>query len=153
MAANVYEGMFILEANRFGRDPDAVSGQVAAMIENFGGEVLVSRFWEERRLAFPIKGQRKGVYWLTYFRLEGGRLGDLRRQCRITEEILRTLFLKVEPRIVEALVAHAKSATPTPRAETEEKPVEAAVAVEEEVVIDAIDDEAGSEDADTDLEE
>ena len=153
MAANVYEGMFILEANRFGRDPDAVSGQVSAMIENFGGEMLVSRFWEERRLAFPIKGQRKGVYWLTYFRLEGSRLVDLRRQCRITDEILRTLFLKVEPRIVDALVAHARSATPTARAEAEEKPVEAAVAVEEEVSIDAIDDDAGSDDADTDPEE
>lgn len=59
MAANVYEGMFILESNRFGRDPDAVSGQVPALIEKFGGEMLVSRLWEERRLAFPIKGHAR----------------------------------------------------------------------------------------------
>ena len=110
MAANVYEGMFILESNRFGRDPDAVSGQVPAMIEKFGGEMLVSRLWEERRLAFPIKGQRKGTYWLTYFRLDSSRLVELRRQCQITEDILRVLFLKVDPRIVDALVAHAQSA-------------------------------------------
>jgi len=110
LAANVYEGMFILEPNRFGHDPEAVSGQIPAMIEKLGGEMLVSRLWEERRLAFPIKGQRKGAYWLTYFRLDGSRLAELRRQCRITEDILRVLFLKIDPRIVDALVAHARSA-------------------------------------------
>ncbi len=110
MAANVYEGMFILDSNRYGRDPETVSGQIPAMIEKFGGEILISRLWEERRLAYPVKGQRKGTYWLTYFRLDGSRLGDLRRQCQITEDILRVLFLKVEPRIVDTLVAHAMSA-------------------------------------------
>jgi len=39
-----------------------------------GGEILVSRLWEERRLAYSINGQRKGVYWLVYFRLDGNRL-------------------------------------------------------------------------------
>ena len=109
MAANVYEGMCILDSNRYGRDPEPVSSQVSAMIEKLGGEMLVSRLWEERRLAYPIKGQRKGTYWLTYFRLDSGRLGDLRRQCQISDDILRVLFLKVDPRIVDALVAHALS--------------------------------------------
>ena len=110
MAANVYEGLFILDANRYGRDPDAVSGQIRTMVEKLGGEVLVSRLWEERRLAYPIKGQRKGTYWLTYFRLDAGRLVDLQRQCQITDDIVRVLFLKVDPRIVDALVAHATAA-------------------------------------------
>lgn len=142
MAANVYEGMFILESNRFGRDPETVSGQIPAMIEKFGGEILVSRLWEERRLAFAIKGQRKGTYWLTYFRLDSRRLADLRRQCQITEDILRVLFLKVDPRIVDALVAHAKSAPLVTASSTEEAkaPVEG---IEEEAlpVVDAVEGE------------
>jgi len=148
LAANVYEGMFILDANRFGRDPEGVSGQISAMIENLGGEMLVSRLWEERRLAYPIKGHRKGVYWLTYFRIEGDRVSDLKRQCRISEEIIRSLFLKVEPRIVDALVAHAMSAAPSARAEGEEiQPPETAkrVHLDEDLdddvdTIDAIED-------------
>lgn len=110
MAAIVYEGMFILDSNRFGRDHEMVSGQIPAMIEKLGGEILVSRLWEERRLAYPIKGQRKGAYWLTYFRLDSERLAELNRQCQITDDILRVLFLKVNPRIVDMLVAHALSA-------------------------------------------
>jgi small subunit ribosomal protein S6 len=110
LGANVYEGMYILDSNRFGRDSEAVSSQVTTMIEKQGGEILVSRLWEERRLAFPIKGHRKGTYWLTYFRLDATKLGDLKRQCQITEDIIRVLFLKVDPRIVDALVTHAKTA-------------------------------------------
>ena len=79
------------------------------MIQEAGGEILVSRLWEERRLAYPIKGQRKGAYWLTYFRLDGPKLGELTRKCQINENILRVLFLKVDPRIVDALVEHARS--------------------------------------------
>jgi len=109
LAAIVYEGMFILDSNRFGRDHETVSGQIPAMVEKLGGKMLVSRLWEERRLAYPIKGQRKGTYWLTYFRLDSPRLVELQRQCQITDDILRVLFLKIEPRIVDALVAHALS--------------------------------------------
>ncbi len=107
MAENVYEGMFILDSNQYGRDPGGVSGQVAKMLEEAGGSVMVSRLWEERRLAFPIKGHRKGTYWLTYFRLDSAELAGVQRQCELNDVILRNLFLKVDPRIVDALVEHA----------------------------------------------
>lgn len=122
MAAIVYEGMFILDSNRYGRDSETVSQQIPAMIEKLGGEMLVSRLWEDRRLAYPIKGHRKGAYWLTYFRLDSGRLGDLRRQCQITDDIVRVLFLKVEPRIVDALVAHALAVPVPSQGDDEVKP-------------------------------
>ena len=80
MADNVYEGMFILDSNRYGHDPEAVSGQINEMIQKPGGEILVSRLWEERRLAYPIKGHRKGTYWLTYFRLDSVRLTAIKRR-------------------------------------------------------------------------
>ena len=119
MAVNVYEGMFILDTNRYGRDPAAVSGQIPQMIEKAGGEILVSRLWEERRLAYPIRGHRKGTYWLTYFRLDAGELAGLQRQCRLSDSILRELFLKVDPRIVDALVEHAQASS-TARADKKE---------------------------------
>ena len=107
MSVNVYDGMFILDAGRYGRDPEGLSGQVTKIIQELGGEILVSRLWEERRLAYPIKGQRKGVYWLAYFRLEGDRLAALRHRFQLNDSILRMLFVRVDPRIVDTLVAHA----------------------------------------------
>lgn len=109
MAENVYEGMYILDSNQYGREPDALSGQIRQMIEDAGGTILVSRLWEERRLAYPINGQRKGTYWLTYFRLPGAKLSQIERNCQLSDSVLRALFLKVDPRIVDTLVAHAQA--------------------------------------------
>jgi small subunit ribosomal protein S6 len=101
--------MFLVDANRYGKDPAAASQKIVRMLEEPGGDVLVSRLWEERRLAYPIRGHRRGVYWLTYFRLDGRHIDDIRRQCQQSDLILRELILKVDPRIVDALVAHAQS--------------------------------------------
>lgn len=138
MAANVYEGMFILESGRYGRDPEGVAGQIPQMIEEAGGKILVSRLWEERRLAYPINGQRKGTYWLIYFRIGSDQLTGIKRQCEINDNIMRTLFLKVDPRIVDAVVAHAQTATPS--APPPAEPVAAAKVILDEpaVIVDAI---------------
>lgn len=132
MAKTVYEAMFIFDSNRFGRDPGGVSGAVAALVQKLGGEVLAARLWEERRLAYPINGQRKGTYWLSYFRLESRQLSELNRECRLNESILRSLVLKVDDRIVDALVGHALAAGEA-KTKKVEQPVPAAVgAVEAE---------------------
>jgi small subunit ribosomal protein S6 len=122
VAQNVYEGMFILDSNRYARDAAGVSGQIPAMIEKEGGQLLASRLWEERRLAYPINGHRKGTYWLTYFKLEPGALTALTRQCKLSDSILRTLFLKVEPRIADALVSHALAGTTAQRRSVDAAP-------------------------------
>ena len=53
----------------------------------------------------------KGTYWLTYFRLDGDRHKELEREFQLNETVMRTLILKVDPRLVEALVQHATGAT------------------------------------------
>ena len=98
--------MFILDTNRYSR-PLLRLGPAYRVISQVGGEVLASRLWEERRLAYPIGGHRKGTYWLTYFRVDTDKLTPINRQCQLNENIVRSLFVKVDPRIVETLVSHA----------------------------------------------
>ena len=107
MATNVYECMLIFDSNKYVQDQAGVSGTISDLVTKAGGEVLVSRLWNEQKLAYPIGHHRKGTYWLTYFRLDSGKLADINRALRINEAVLRSLTLKVEPRLVEALVAHA----------------------------------------------
>jgi small subunit ribosomal protein S6 len=107
LAQNVYECLFILDSNRYARDPNGVSAAIPEMVQNLKGEVLANRLWNEQRLAYPINGQRKGTYWLTYFRLESTRLTEFNRACQLNDNILRNLTLKVDPRLVDTLVAHA----------------------------------------------
>lgn len=108
MAQNVYECMVIFDPNKYAQDPGGMAATIPTLVVKHGGEVLVSRLWQEQKLAYPIDGHKKGAYWLTYFSLDSGKLAELNRELRINETIMRTLTLKVEPRLVEALVEHAK---------------------------------------------
>ena len=108
MSENVYEGLYILNSELYARNPDEISGQMAAFIEKTGGEVLLSRLWDERRLAYSIQGHKRGTYWLTYFKIDPLKVKELTRQFQITDSILRFMFLKLDPRIVDTVVEHAK---------------------------------------------
>jgi len=119
--------MFILDSNRYSRDAAGVSGQIPDMIQKCGGEILANRLWEERRLAYPVKGHRKGTYWLTYFRLDPAQLTTLNRQCQLNENVVRNLFLKVDPRIVDVLVEHALAGPAALRRPPEVSPVAAVI--------------------------
>lgn len=110
----VYEAMFIFDSNRFARDRAALPADVEALIKSLGGEILVSRLWEERRLAYPINGQRKGTYWLIYFRSPTPAITPLNRQCEIHDGVLRQLVLKIHPHLVDAIIEHAKSGPAQP---------------------------------------
>lgn len=122
MANNVYECLFILDSNRYARDAHAVVGTLTPMIENLGGEILANRLWTEQKLAYPIKGNRKGTYWLMYFRLDSRRLVEFNRACQLNENVVRNLVIRVDPRLVDVLVSHALGK----RAASEQPPQEAA---------------------------
>jgi len=112
LEANVYELMLILDPNAYAKDPGGMANMVKEMIESQGGQVLANRLWNEQRLAYPINGHRKGVYWLTYFSLPGPVLAKIERQCVINDVIIRHLAIKIDPRLTETLVAMALGERP-----------------------------------------
>src|SRR5438874_13783408 len=74
MAANTYECMFLLDPAKVSGDAAGAAKQVETILTKNNAEVLASRQWDERRLAYPVKGHKKGLYYLTYFRSEGKNL-------------------------------------------------------------------------------
>lgn len=115
MAQNVYECMFILDSNRYAREPGVISAKIPEIIEKCGGEVLANRLWVEQKLAYPIEGHHKGTYWLTYFRMEGTNMPQMTRACKLEDAIVRHLVIKLDPRLADVMVSHALEASlPTP---------------------------------------
>lgn len=108
MANNVYECMFILDTTKVSGDIPAADKQLRTILEKHKAEVLVSRPWDERRLAFPIKNQKKGLYYLTYFSSEGKNLIGIEQDCALSELILRMMVLRIDPKMVETMLAVAK---------------------------------------------
>src|SRR5260370_30938877 len=108
MPANVYECMFLFDTNKVAGDVPAAAKQVHAIVERNAAEVLASRPWDERRLAYPIRGHKKGLYYLIYFRTDARSLINIERDVALNEMILRSLVLRVDPKHVDTMLAIAR---------------------------------------------
>jgi len=109
MPANVYECMFILDSSKVSGNLENADKQLRALLEKNNAEVLVSRLWEDsKKFAYPIKNQKKGIYYLTYFSAEGKNLVNLEHDCALNEMILRMMILKIHPKLVETMLSLAK---------------------------------------------
>ena len=79
--------------------------QLTRILERNHAEILASRPWDERRLAYPIKGHKKGLYYLTYFRTEGKNVVEHRARLRPERDDPAHLVLHVDPKLVDAMLA------------------------------------------------
>ncbi|MBI3410845.1 MAG: 30S ribosomal protein S6 [Planctomycetes bacterium] len=108
MAAKVYECMFVLDTSKVAGDVPAADKALRGILEKHNAEVLVSRPWDERRLTYPIRNQKKGLYYLTYFSSEGKNLAEIEHDCALNEMILRMMVLRIDPKLVDTMLSIAK---------------------------------------------
>ncbi len=92
---NNYEAMFLFPQSATANLGEA-SDHVLAHLEKVGGEVISFRKWDDRRLAFPIKGNKRGVFFLGYFKLAGDKMAGLERNLLLSEEIVRFLITRAD---------------------------------------------------------
>jgi small subunit ribosomal protein S6 len=90
-----YEGFFLFD-NSVAHEWPAVEQEVRRLCDRIGGELQVCLKFDERKLAFEIKGRKRGTYVLTYFDAAPERIVDLERDARLSEMILRALVLRAD---------------------------------------------------------
>ncbi len=90
-----YEAMFIFDST-FATDFAAVEKEVDRIMNRAGGEVILCRKWEERKLAYEINKRKRGCYVLCFFRAATDKIVGLERDCVLSESILRVLVLRAE---------------------------------------------------------
>ncbi|MDX2037907.1 MAG: 30S ribosomal protein S6 [Isosphaeraceae bacterium] len=112
MPVNTYEGMFLLDSTKVALSWDDSVRQVHDILAKHSAEIVASRHWDERRLAYAVDGHKKGTYLLTFFKAESTNLKEIAADCKLSELILRELILKVHPKMVEAQVAQAMASNP-----------------------------------------
>lgn len=111
MPVELYETLFLLDSAKLAAEPDAVKAQLSATLEKHGGKVEVARPWDDRKLAYPIKKQKKGSYFIVYYRMESRNQHDLDRDLKLNENILRYLTSHIDPKWVDAFMDSAKNDT------------------------------------------
>ncbi len=112
MPVNTYEGMFVLDSSKAAVNWDEAVKTVHDILAKHNSEIVASRQWDERRLAYAVDGHKKGTYLLTFFRTEGANLKEIEADCRLNELILRDLILKVHPKLEAGTVNQAMTSTP-----------------------------------------
>ncbi len=112
MPLNTYEGMFLLDSAKAATAwEDTVKHVHDILIKNHS-EIVASRQWDERRLAYPIGSHKKGTYLLTYFKTDGEHLKEIVAACHLSDVVVRELVLKVHPKLADHLVNQAMTSTP-----------------------------------------
>ena len=99
-----YEGLFLFPHAATANMQEAAD-HVKELIRRSGGEVLSFRRWDERRLAYEIAGNKRGLYFLVYFKAAPERLADLERDCSLSEKLLRTMFIRADHLTAEQIQA------------------------------------------------
>ncbi len=92
----LYEGMFLVDSSKAGADWDGIMAAIRTILEKAGAEIDSIKKWDDRRLAYEIKGKSRGTYILSYFRVDGERIQDIEKSVRLSEKIMRVLILSAE---------------------------------------------------------
>jgi small subunit ribosomal protein S6 len=90
-----YEAMFVLSQAQ-AADFTAAVAHVRQLMEKHGGTIIALRKWDERRLAYEIKKQKRGIYLLAYFTAPADRMAEIERACNLSEGIIRVLITRAD---------------------------------------------------------
>jgi len=91
---NKYEGMFLMNNSLVSAEAGASVARVNEFFEKHGAKPVRVDVLDERRLAYPIKKQKRGTYVLSHFEADGDTIQSMNREISILEDILRALFVR-----------------------------------------------------------
>jgi len=97
-----YEAMFLFDS-AVARDWATVAQEVRRLCDRIAAQLLVCVKFDERKLAYEIRKRKRGTYVLTYFDADPTRIGELERDARLSELILRLLVLRADHMTEEKL--------------------------------------------------
>jgi len=121
-----YELGFILNPEVSEEQTRAILGRVEQVVANYSGQIVRVNQWGRRRLGYPIEHHRDGFYVFIDMILTPESVIELDRTLKVSEEVLRHLIKRRDPKTVQKereARAAAVAAAPVPSApEAEAEP-------------------------------
>ncbi len=99
-----YEVMFLISQQE-ATDLAGIIEHIDTIFERAGAERLAMRKWDERRLAYDIDKQKRGVYILCYVAIEPSRVQSIDRDVNLSERIMRVMILRADHLSVDQMKA------------------------------------------------
>ncbi len=92
-AQSLYEGLFLLDSGFANKDPEGAIELCTGVLSKHKASVIRCELWGEQRLAYEVRKNKRGAYVLAAFRADRLKVQEIELECRLTERILRYLFI------------------------------------------------------------
>jgi len=99
-----YEGVFII-SQAVAVDLQGAVDHIKEILAKAGAEIIAMKKWDERRFAYEIKKQKRGVYILVYFTCPAPNLAQIERSCNLSEKVLRSLVVRADHLTIDEMRA------------------------------------------------
>ena len=91
-----YELMSIFKPNLDAEEVEKLIEKINSIIVDFGGSVESTDKAGRKKLAYDIQGFRDGFFATSILSLPADKVAEFKRQLRLNDNILRTMFMEVE---------------------------------------------------------
>lgn len=93
---NKYEMMFIVKATMESDAVKATAESMKKVVTDLGGKVAEYKELGEKKLAYPIKKELNGYYFVMQIEVTKEAEAELNRKAGLDENILRHLIVKLD---------------------------------------------------------
>lgn len=90
----MYEGLFLIDNTHASMEWDNVVRHIHDILQKNGAEILKTEKWGEKKLAYKIKGHKRGTYLLIHFNAKSGAITAIKRDFQLSDYIIRSLIVK-----------------------------------------------------------
>jgi small subunit ribosomal protein S6 len=111
VAPRQYEAMFLIGPAATQENEGGLK-LARQILERHGATILVLKKWDERKLMYEIKRQKRGTYVISYFTAAPSAIAGIERDVKLSEDVLRVMvtdaahlnadeMAKVEPQPIQ----------------------------------------------------
>lgn len=93
---NLYECIFIGRQDLSQQQVEALGVSLGLLISQNGGGVARSEYCGFRTLAYPVKKNHKGHYYIMQIKAPAAAIAELDRTMKINEDVVRFLIVRVQ---------------------------------------------------------
>ena len=90
-----YELLTVFKPNLDAEEADKQIAKLNETIVEFGGKVEATDKIGRKKIAYDIQNFRDGFFATLTFTLPADKVAELKRQLRLNDNVLRTMFLEV----------------------------------------------------------
>jgi len=99
-----YEAMFLISQLREPSLGKAIE-HINTLLGRANAETIALSKWDERKLAYVIDKQKRGLYILAYFSADPVNIMGLERDSNLSETIMRAMILRADHLTLEEMQA------------------------------------------------